>query len=81
MAFQFFQRYADSIENHCTFVAQTCLDCQRYGTPALRSAARPICVMPTYFEKERALHIAEGNPYADDLPEWWPTSCSHHLPV
>lgn len=81
MTAHFFQRSPDSIENLCTFVTETCLTCQRYATPALRPAARPLCVMPTYFQAQRARHIDEGHPYADDLLDWWPTTCYYHLPI
>lgn len=81
MPFLFWQRSHKSIENSSTYIQETCLDCQRHGAPALRAAARPICIMPTYDAAEVQKHVDESHPYADNLPEWLPVGCSYHLPV
>lgn len=72
----FWQRTRESIENTCTFGANTCIPCARFWDKSLRPAARPICIMNSYDVKEGLEHYNEGNPYYYELPEWDPLDCS-----
>lgn len=75
----FWQLTNKSIENSCTFMFQTCLQCQRAWHDELRPAARPICIMNSYDAAEALEHYSEGHPYAYNLPEWDPLGCSYFL--
>jgi len=77
--FHFWQRSVWSIENLCTFVVHTCADCERYWTPALRDEARPFCILPTFFAAMAQKRSDDGNPFASDLPEWFPLGCAYHM--
>jgi len=76
--FHFWQRDAWSIENTCTYIAETCLDCARYADPDLRDAARPFCVMTSWYAAQAQKRIDAGHPYQSDLPEWFPVGCEFH---
>ena len=79
--FVFWQRSHESIENLCTFTAETCLDCARLTNPGLRVAARPICIASSHLFTIAQEHIDEGNPYASNLPEWFPSACPYHMAI
>ena len=74
--FKFWQRDPKSIENTCSFFANTCFVCARLWDPLLRPDARPICILNSYDFAEAERYYYEGNPYAYDLPEWDPLGCS-----
>lgn len=79
MAFKFWQRTPDSIENLCAFVLNTCGTCARYWNPNLRDAARPFCVHPSFFADMAQRRADVGHPFDSSLPEWSPLDCTYHM--
>ena len=81
MMIHFWQRDRSSAENSATFRTQTCAGCHRPYYPEMVDPARPICILPSYDEKQIVDHIAEGQPILDTLPEWDPVGCSELFPT
>jgi len=75
----FWQRDMKSIENTCTFIANTCFDCYRFWHTEAQEDARPICILKSYDQAEGLKHMNEGHPYYYELPEWDPLGCSYHM--